>query len=457
MMGQQPRTESLFYYFRLEDQIPEDHLLKRLDRCIDFAFVRERLRDTYSAIGRPSIDPEVLLRLLLVGYLYGITSERRLMEEVRMHLAYRWFSRLGFEREIPDHSTFSKNRHGRFRGVGIFLEVFEEIVRRCLKAGLVEGKRLTVDGTLVTANASPQRGTKPEQLGEVAKVSRTVREYLADLARENPVSDNEEKAASQSVVPRNVSTTDPEACWASKYGGRSVPSYFDHYLIDNASCIILGVEGTQARFRQEMLAAQRMLVQVKERFGVCPESVGADKAYGSGEFLAWLLERNIQPYIPVIDRRHQTQQHFTRDQFQYDPAENAFRCPQGQTLRYSSVYRRKQGYIYQTTESQCRGCPVKNRCTSGTIRRIFVHWHEPARQRARELAQTSAYACSRRERNKVEALFSELKLRVGLRRLRLRRLWNVSEQFYLAATAQNLKRLVRFLSQQGFARIPCST
>jgi transposase len=161
MMGQQPRTEPLFYYFRLEDQIPEDHLLKRLDRCIDFAFVRERLRDTYSAIGRPSIDPEVLLRLLLLGYLYGITSERRLMEEVRMHLAYRWFSRLGFEREIPDHSTFSKNRHGRFRGVGIFLEVFEEIVRRCLEVGLVEGKRLTVDGTIVTANASPQRGTKP--------------------------------------------------------------------------------------------------------------------------------------------------------------------------------------------------------------------------------------------------------------------------------------------------------
>src|SRR6516162_3964179 len=122
MMGQQLRTDSLFYYFRLEDQIPEDHLLKRLDRFIDFGFVRERLRDTYSAVGRPSIDPEVLLRLLLVGYLYGITSERRLMEEVRMHLAYRWFSRLGFEREIPDHSTVYKNRHGRCRRTGVFLE-----------------------------------------------------------------------------------------------------------------------------------------------------------------------------------------------------------------------------------------------------------------------------------------------------------------------------------------------
>jgi transposase len=457
MMGQQPRTDSLFYYFRLEDQIPNDHLLKRLDRFIDFAFVRERLPDTYSAVGRPSIDPEVLLRLLLVGYLYGITSERRLMEEVRMHLAYRWFSRLGFEREIPDHSTFSKNRHGRFRGTGVFLEVFEEIVRRCLKAGLVEGKRLSVDGTMVTANASPQRGTKPERLGEVARVSRTVRDYLADLARENPVLEDESKPAPRSVAARYVSTTDPDACWASKLGARSVPSYLNHYLIDNASCVILGVEATQARFRQETLAARRMLARVKEQFDICAEGVGADKAYGSGEFLAWLLERSIQPYIPVIDRRHQTHQHFTRDQFQYDQVENVFRCPQGQTLRYRGMDRQAQGYIYQTAESQCRDCPIKKRCTGGSTRRIFVHWHEPARQTARELAQTPAYARSKRERNKIEALFSELKLRVGLRRVRLRRLWNVSEQFYLAATAQNLKRLVRFLAQRESVPIPCST
>ena len=457
MMGQQPRTDSLFYYFRLEDQIPDDHLLKRLDRFIDFGFVRERLRDTYSAMGRPSIDPEVLLRLLLVGYLYGITSERRLIEEVRMHLAYRWFSRLGFEREIPDHSTFSKNRHGRFCGAGVFLEVFEEIVRRCLEAGLVEGKRLTVDGTIVTANASPQRGTEPERLGEVAKVSRTVRDYLADLARENPVSEDKEKPAPRSVAARYVSTTDPDACWASKLGGRSVPSYLNHYLIDNASCVILGVEATQARFRQETLAARRMLARVKERFGIRAEGVGADKAYGSGEFLAWLLERNIQPYIPVIDRRHQTHRHFTRDQFQYNQVENVFLCPQGQTLRYRGMNHQSQGYLYQTKESQCRDCPVKKRCTRGSTRRIFVHWHEPARQTARDLAQTPAYACSRRERNKIEALFSELKLRVGLRRVRLRRLWNVSEQFYLAATAQNLKRLVRFLTQRESVPIPCST
>src|SRR6202790_5273952 len=180
MMGQQPRTEPLFYYFRLEDQIPYDHLLKRLDRSVDFRFVRERLRDAYSSMGRPSIDPEILLRMLLVGYLYGITSERRMVEEVRMHLAYRWFTRLGFEQEIPDHSTFSKNRHGRFRQSDVFRSVFEEIVRRRLEAGLVEGQNLAVDGTMVVANASRQSRVPREQLKEVAQVSRTVREYLAE-------------------------------------------------------------------------------------------------------------------------------------------------------------------------------------------------------------------------------------------------------------------------------------
>src|SRR6267378_1884460 len=191
MMGQQPRTESLFYYFRLEEQIPADHLLRLIDGYVDFSFVREQLKGFYSATGRPSIDPEVLLRLLVVGYLYGITSERRLMEEVRMHLAYRWFTRLGFEQEIPDHSTFSKNRHGRFRQCGVFREVFEEIVRRCLEAGLVEGQHLTVDGTMVGANASRQSRVPREQLKEAAQVSRTVREYLAELEQVNPVSDAE--------------------------------------------------------------------------------------------------------------------------------------------------------------------------------------------------------------------------------------------------------------------------
>ena len=436
MMGQLPRMESLFYYFRLEDQIPEDHLLRLIDRYVDLGFIRDRLRSLYSSTGRPSIDPEVLLRLLLVGYLYGITSERRLLEEVRMHLAYRWFTRLGFEQEIPDHSTFSKNRHGRFRQWGVFREVFEEIVRRCLEAGLVEGQNLAVDGTIVAANASRQSRVPREQLQEAAQLSRTVREYLAELEHGNPVSDAE-----------TISTTDPDAIWTTKGSGTARMAYYDNYLIDTASRVILEVEGTPALFHQETVAARRMIERV-QKLGLRPGNLGADKAYGSGEFLAWLLARGVQPHIPVIDRRHQTAGHFTRDQFRYEPAENVYYCPEGKPLRYRGQHRTERGYSYCSTAAQCQGCPQKTRCTPAAYRKLFIHWDEPARQVARALVGTPAYERSRRARYKIEALFAELKQRMRMQRVRLRRLWNVSEQFLLAATAQNLKRLVRFLAQR---------
>src|SRR6266852_5110850 len=447
MMGQQPRVESLFYYFRLEDQISEDHLLRLIDRYVDFSFVREWLKNSYSSTGRPSIDPEVLLRLLLVGYLYGITSERRLLDEVRMHLAYRWFTRLGFDQALPDHSTFSKNRHGRFRQSGLFREVFEEIVRRCLDAGLVEGRNLAVDGTLVAANASQQSRVPREQLAEVAQVSRTVRQYLAELEQQNPVVESAESEDPPQAPSGSVSTTDPDAAWTAAKGRPALLAYYDNYLIDTPSRVILAVEATPARFRQEMLAARRMLEQV-EKLGLHPECLGADKAYGSGEFLAWLLERGVQPHIPVIDRRHQTHGRFTREQFRYDPGENAYYCPEGKALRYRGLQRKNQGSAYEATPARCQGCPQKKLCTPAPARRLFVHWHEPARQAVRALVGTPPYEHSRRTRYKIEALFAELKQRMRLGRVRLRRLWNVSEQFLLAATAQNLKRLVRFLTQR---------
>jgi transposase len=150
MIGQHARAEVLFYYFRLEEQVPESHLLRLIERHISFAFVRERLKASYSETGRPSIDPELLLRILLIGYLYGVTSERKLVEELRMHLAGRWFTGLGFDQEIPHHSTFSKNRYGRFQDPKLFEQLFEEIVGRCLEAGLIQGDNLSVDGSFVS-------------------------------------------------------------------------------------------------------------------------------------------------------------------------------------------------------------------------------------------------------------------------------------------------------------------
>src|SRR6201998_1178522 len=147
MMGHHARSEALFYYFRLEDQVPENHLLRLIDKHVSFEFVRQQLKESYSETGRPSIDPELLLRILLIGYLYGITSERKLVEELRMHLAWRWFTGLGFDQGIPHHSTSSKNRPGRFQESKLFEQLFERIVTRCLEAGLVRGDNLSVDGS----------------------------------------------------------------------------------------------------------------------------------------------------------------------------------------------------------------------------------------------------------------------------------------------------------------------
>ena len=179
MMGQHARSEALFYYFRLEEYIPENHLLRLIDKHISLAFVRERLKDSYSETGRPSIDPELLLRILLIGYLYGITSERKLVEELRMHLAWRWFTGLGFDQEIPYYSTFSKNRHGRFQASQLFEQLFEEIVRQCVEVGLVQGKHLSVDGSFVEANAAKESRIPREQLAEAAQVNYAVKQYLA--------------------------------------------------------------------------------------------------------------------------------------------------------------------------------------------------------------------------------------------------------------------------------------
>src|ERR1700745_3356238 len=269
MMGQHDRSEALFYYFRLEDQIPGTHLLRLIDKHIRFEFVRQQLKDSYSETGRPSIDPELLLRMLLVGYLYGVTSERKLVEELRMHLAWRWFTGLGFDQEIPHHSTFSKNRQGRFQESKLFEELFEQIVLQCVEVGLVQGKHLSVDGSFVEANAAKESRIPREQLAEAAQVNQTVRQYLVELEQQNPT---EEPVHAQD----QVSTTDPDSTYATKGGTPARLGYFDNYLVDNDRCVIVGVQGTAARMSQETVAAQDMLTRFAQWQGKEAGSGGAD-------------------------------------------------------------------------------------------------------------------------------------------------------------------------------------
>src|SRR5580693_8621588 len=451
MMGQHARSESLFYYFKLNDYIPENHLLRLIDEHVSFAFVRERLKDSYSDTGRPSIDPELLLRILLIGYLYGITSERKLVEELRMHLAWRWFTGLGFDQEIPHHSTFSKNRHGRFQESNLFEQLFEEIVARCLEAGLVRGDDLSVDGSFVEANASKESRIPREQLAEAAQVNHTVRQYLVELEQQNPTDApvHEQKL---------VSTTDPDSTYATKGGTPARLGYYDNYLVDNQSCVIVGVQATAARMSQETVAAQDLLTRFTQWQGGTPESLAADTTYGNGEFLQWLVDRSITAYMRTRDSIHRKNSPFYGpERFTYQPESNSYRCPAGQQLNYGGRNLRNRTYAYIGTRKRCGVCALKAQCTRGAFRFLAIHMDEPARQRARELANTPEFAKAQRQRKKVEALFAELKNQIGLRRLRLRRLKFVREQFFLAAAAQNIKRLMRFLSQPTTPVLPVTT
>ncbi|HUO59180.1 MAG TPA: IS1182 family transposase [Candidatus Acidoferrales bacterium] len=439
MMGQHDRSESLFYYFRLEDHIPENHLLRLIDRHVDFSFVRKILRESYSETGRPSVDPEVLLRILLIGYLYGITSERKLIEELRMHLAWRWFTGLGFDQEIPHHSTFSKNRHGRFQESGLFQELFERIVDQCVHAGLVQGEHMSVDGSFIQADATNGSRIPREQLAEAAQVNRTVREFLAEVEEQNRSGEPEPVHEQE-----KVSTTDPDATYFSKGNMFATLGYFDNYLVDNASCVIVGVKGTGARMSQESASAREMIFAFHQRYGHYPQSLAADTAYGNAQMLHWLLEREITPYMPVKESPH-PDEFYGIDKFTYEPECDRYICPQGKTLNH--VHTKNNRDAYHSTEKKCRNCPIKSQCTAGQHRVVSLHVHDEDRRRTRALAKTPEYAKAVRARRKVEALFAELKNRIGLRRLRLRRMKFVREQFYLAAAVQNMKRLVRYLAK----------
>ena len=384
----------------------------------------------------------------MIGYLYGITSERKLVEELRMHLASRWFTGLGFDQEIPHHSTFSKNRHGRFQESKLFEQLFEEIVARCLEAGLVQGDDLSVDGSFIEANASKQSRIPREQLAEAAQVNQTVRQYLHELERQNPT---EEPMHEQD----QVSTTDPDSTYATKGGTPARLGYYDNYLVDNQSCVIVGVQATAARMSQETVAAQDMIARFAEWQGRDPVSVAADATYGNGEFLQWLMERGITPYMRTRDSAlRKNSPLYGPERFTYLPESNSYLCPAGEQLNYGGHNARNRTHVYIGTRKRCGGCAQKTQCTSSPLKYLAIHMHEPARQRARDLVPTHVFANAQRERKKVEALFAELKNQIGLRRLRLRRLKFVREQFFLAAAAQNIKRLVRFLSQPITPPVP---
>jgi transposase len=438
MMGRHKAEQrQLFYDFRIEDVVPADHLLRRIDCFLDLEEVRSRLKPFYSTLGRPSVDPELMIRMLIVGYCYGIRSERRLCEEVALNLAYRWFCRLGLEARVPDHSTFSLNRHGRFRHGDALRLVFEHVLGRCMAAGLVVGEGFAADASVMEADASRYHGRAPEEIdwSDPALNHRAVREYLTAL---DPRPDPARKP------PKVISPTDPCSAWTAKANKRVQFGYGLNYLIDNAHAIIVDVEATPARTYDEVAATRTMIERTDGRLGLKPKRLAADTAYGTGRMLDWLVEREIEPHIPVWDKSRRADATFSRGDFVFDARADLYTCPGGKTLKTTGKVHDGRTVLYRAAKADCERCPLKPTCCpNAPQRKVPRDINEAARDHARSLAGTAPYEQSTRERKKVEMLFAHLKRHLRFERLRLRGLSGARDEFLLAATVQNLRRLAK--------------
>src|SRR5271154_4074710 len=333
MMGERRvMQEALFFGFSLERHVPDSHLLRKIDRFVDLSDLRAHLGPYYSDVGRPSIDPELMIRMLIVGYCFGIRSERRLCGEGHLNLAYRWFCRLGLDGDVPDHSTFSKNRHGRFRESDLLRKLFETVVARCMKEGVVGGEAFAVDASIIVADAHRRRGVA--KIGDLDPTfSRAVAEYLSVL-------DDAAFGGATPVEPKVISPTDPAARYTASPNSVAGYAYSDNNLIDLKHAVIMDVEATTAIRQAEVGAAKTMLDRTAEQFNVTPDRLVADAGYGSTEMLGWLVdERGIEPHVKVFDKSERTDGTFSRSDFAFDAQNDLYVCPGGHELRrYRRVF-----------------------------------------------------------------------------------------------------------------------
>ena len=406
MMGRREGGQGQFFYsFDLDKVVPPDHLVRQVESVLDLSSVHKELAPYYSHTGRPSIDPVLMIRMLIVGYVFAIRSERRLCSEVQVNLAYRWFCQLGIEDRIPDHSVFCRARHERFRESDALRRVFEGVVAKCIAAGLVGGEGFSIDASLIRADVDKKKrmpGDQPIAWPKAEEASRAVREYLKVLDASGSDEESSGSGGDRSIgggrrkPPKEVSLTDPQAAWVARKSTDPFFAYDANYLIDNKAGIIVDAEGTRANRIAEIAITETMIERVKSRFDLRPRRLAGDTVYGAVR----LLTGNID-----------------------------------------------QGHIvyYRASKNDCLTCSLKPKCTTAIVRKITRDLNEEVRDQVRALANTDAFHQSRRERKKVEMRFAHMKSILKLDRLRLRGLSGAKDEVLLTATAQNLRRLTKLL------------
>jgi transposase len=451
MMGRREDGQGQFFYsFNLDEVVPPDHLVRQIDGVLDLSWVHKELSPYYSQTGRPSIDPVLMIRMLIVGYVFAIRSERRLCAEVQVNLAYRWFCKLSIEDNIPDHSVFCRARHERFRESDALRRVFEGVVAMCIAAGLVGGEAFSIDASLIKADVDKNKRVPGDQPIVWPKISHAVQDYLAalDAARSDEKDggrDGGPSSSSGGKSPKQVSLTDPQATWVARPGVNPFFAYDANYLIDNKAGIIIDAEGTQANRIEEIAVTQTMMDRARRRFDLRPQRLAGDTAYGAARLLKWLVDRKITPHIPVWDKSARHDGTFSRTDFVFDQERNVYTCPGGAELTSTGNIDQGRIVYYRASKSDCSHCSLKPKCTTAVARKVTRDLDEDVRDRVRTLANTEAFQQSRRERKKVEMRFAHMKRILRLDRLRLRGLSGARDEVLLTATAQNLRRLIKLL------------
>ena len=434
----------------MESLVPAGHLLRKIDRVVDFGFIRERVRHLYcSDNGRPALDPVVLFKLLLLGYLYGVRSERQLMREVEVNVAYRWFLGLRLREKVPDASTLSQNRRRRFSESTIYQEIFDEIVELAVKKGLASGAVLYTDSTHLKASANKNRY-------DVAPVEVKPSEYLealdaavtADRAAHGKAP-LKEKAADPETKTIKVSRTDKDAGYMVREGKPTGFFYLDHRTVDGRHAIITDTYARPATVHDSVPYLGRLDRQ-RERFGFCIRAAGVDAGYATAAVTKGLDERTIYGVIGYRRPTHR-EGYFYKREFQYDPKLDVYLCPNGQLLPYRTTNR--EGYRqYHSDPQQCRHCPVRSKCTESRNHTKVVTrhvWEDSKEKIDRHRLERVGKRLYKRRKETVERSFADAKQLHGHRYARMRGLNKVQQQCLLAATAQNLKKIALLLSKTG--------
>ena len=430
-------------FLTLEELMPEKHFLRDLERCVDFSFIYDIVEPLYARVGRPSIDPVLLVKMLLLGYLYGIPSERKLEQEVRVNIAFRWFLGIDFDEPVPDHSTISQLRRRKFGGTTLFQDIFDEVVRKCMTAGLVTGKLLLTDSTHILANAAREKR-------EVIEVPDTPSEYVKKLDREALEAGLLDEPVTYPDKTKTVtkSTTDPESGLMNRPGKPNAFCYLNHQTSDAESGIITDVFVTPGNVNDCTPHTSRLETQI-DKFGFETEAVCADAGYDNSEVYDAMLRRGIRTYIPKKRKPNNTPSYtegFEPEAFTYDSEEDVYICPQGKILAYSCYNKKGQKKRYLAARKDCSNCPCRQQCigSSKNSRMVERMLHEEARQEQAKNRNTPEYFAALRLRKIwCEGNFSHQKAEHNLRRTYKRGIERVTEQCLLSACAMNLIRLVK--------------